>query len=220
MSTNARNVQAPPRIATNCKQDSKGRYVPWFVWWNENGEPDFRIIAPGKIEQAITFERCWICGDQRGRYSSFVIGPMCAVNRNSAEPPCHKECAVYAALVCPFLTQPKMRRNEHNLPVSGGLAENTAGLAITRNPGVTLVWTTRKFTPWDAPGGGILFDVGDPHEVLWFAEGRPARREEILASIDSGLPLLRAEAEKERDAKAALAELDRMHHLAVALVPA
>ena len=219
------DIEPPPRIRANCKQDSKGRYVPWFVYWPTPEEPDFRVIAPGKIAQAVTFERCWMCGEQRGRYATFVIGPMCAVNRNSAEPPCHRECAIYAALVCPFLTHPKMRRNEKDLPETAG-EHNVAGVMIRRNPGVTLCWTTRAFKVWQPEqhqgcgGSGILFDIGDAHELLFFAEGRKATREEILASIDSGMPILRGEAEKERDPAVALAELERMYQSALTLVPA
>jgi hypothetical protein len=35
---------------------------------------------------------------------SFVVGPMCGINRNSAEPPSHKECAQWSARNCPFLS--------------------------------------------------------------------------------------------------------------------
>ena len=39
--------------------------------------------APGKREQSVKEKRCWICGDKRGKYGAFVIGPMCAINRIS-----------------------------------------------------------------------------------------------------------------------------------------
>lgn len=64
---------------------------------------------------------------------------------------------------------------------------------------------------------GILFTVGDPVETLWFAEGRPATRDEVLASIDSGLPILRQQAEQ--DGEDALLELDRLHNQALELLP-
>ena len=63
------------------------------------------------------------------------------------------------------------------------------GIAIMRNPGVALVWVTKQFGIWRVPGG-LLFRPGDPEETLWFAEGRPATRDEILESIQSGLPNL------------------------------
>ena len=63
---------------------------------------------------------------------------------------------------------------------------------------------TESYRPFRA-GDGVLFTFGDPVEVLWFAQGRTATREEVEASIESGLPLLTAQAEAEGlDAVAAL----------------
>lgn len=49
------------------------------------------------------------------------------------------------------------------------------------------------------------------------AEGRPATRDEVVASIDSGLPILRADAEAE--GSDAVADLEQMHSEALALIP-
>jgi hypothetical protein len=199
--------------------DKHGRPVPWFVAWID-GKPDFRVIGPGKVADAINFERCWLCGQHRGRYSTFVIGPMCAVNRISAEPPSHGDCAVYAAQACPFLTTPNMRRRDSGKPE--GTSE-PAGTMIRRNPGVTLLWTTRDFKivgaddGYGKPTSGPLFQLGDPTSVGWFAEGRTANRDEVLASIESGLPLLRESAENESDA--AVAELERRTDIAMQSIP-
>jgi hypothetical protein len=100
-----------------------------------------------------------------------------------------------------------------------GEAAEPAGIAIKRNPGVTLLWTTRRYRPYRDPmTGGVLFNIGDPSRVEWFTEGRTATRAEVMASIDSGLPLLREVAEEE--GPRALAELDRYVERAMPLVPA
>ena len=109
-----------------------------------------------------------------------------------------------------------MTRRERHKPAG---AVNPAGIMITRNPGVALVWVT-GYRSWKTRGdgdGGILFDIGDPKQALWFARGREATRAEVLAPIDSGLPLLREMAE--RDGPDAVAELERMHTCALAEVP-
>jgi len=197
--------------------DKHGRPVPWFVAWID-GQPDFRVIRPGGIEEAWRFDRCWVCGERRGRNAAFVIGPMCAVNHVSAEPPSHIECARYAAQACPFLATPAMVRRERGLPED---AVNPAGEMIRRNPGVALVWLSRTFKSWDA-GGGTLFDIGQPVAAEWYAHGRPATRDEVMASIESGIPLLRQMIESEttahRRTKAALA-LDQQYRAALELVP-
>lgn len=150
------------------------------------------IIDGLKMRRCVHQNLCWLCGGVLDRTVAYVLGPMCCVNRTSAEPPSHRECAEYAARVCPFLTMPKAVRREANLP---GDAVEPAGTMLRRNPGVTLVWVTRdRLRPFTAPRhdgrAGTLFYVGNPTATLWFAEGRPATRAEIVASIDSGLPLL------------------------------
>src|SRR4051812_23024705 len=100
---------APPGIAA-LRVDGRGFPVPWFLAWNGRGEPDFRYVHPERAMQAIKRQCCWICGQQLGRMKAFVIGPMCAVNRVSSEPPSHPLCADFAARVCPFLSRPLAKR--------------------------------------------------------------------------------------------------------------
>lgn len=200
-------------------RNKAGYPVPDFVAWI-NGEPDFRVIRPGGIQRALRLKLCWVCGVpfQRREDRAFVIGPMCAVNRVSAEPPSHRECGVYSGRFCPFLSTPQMVRRERHKPPE---AVNPAGIMITRNPGVALVWVTgyRSWKSVRAPGpAGLLFDIGDPLETLWLARGREATREEVLHSIDTGLPILRGIAEQ--DGPHAVAELEDMHASALRLVPA
>lgn len=202
----------PPMVA-RLPHDKHGRPVPWFVHRADDGTPDFRVVRPGGIPDAVRRNLCWVCGTDRGREAAFVIGPMCAVGRVISEPPSHRVCATYSALACPFLTTPRMRRRESGLPEGGW----TAGNAIKRNPGVACVWFTNKFDIVAAPGGGVLFEIGAPSRVSWYAEGRRATREEVLASIDSGYHLLVEEAE--RDGPAALAELAQRRGNTLALLP-
>lgn len=201
----------------------RGYPVPWFVGWVDEsnrpvargqGTPDFRVIFPDAIQSAISNSLCWVCGrplHPNAAYA-FVIGPMCAVNRVSAEPPSHVACADWSARACPFLTRPHMVRRENDKPEG-----NVAGHMIERNPGVALVWLSRTAHAFPAPPQGILFNVGDPVQVRFYREGREATREEIMESIDSGLPILREMAEQ--DGPDACAELERMTEVALELVP-
>lgn len=148
----------PQRMA-NLPIDSRGFPVPWFVEWID-GKPDFRVMSGEKFIRAIKFNLCWCCGQPMGAYKVFVAGPMCGINRTSAEPPSHRECAEFAAKACPFLTIPKMTRNDRNLPAH----EKPAGEMIARNPGVTMLWTTKAYKPFEADGG-ILIEMGLPESV-------------------------------------------------------
>ncbi len=184
-------IPIPDRMKRRPISD-KGFPVPWFVA-NVNGLPDFRVADPDKLVMAVKRKLCWLCGEPIGVHMVFVLGPMCSVNRTSAEPPCHLECADYAVRACPFLTKPGMRRNEKDLPEE---SQEPGGTMIKRNPGVTGLWITKSYKVFRAPGGA-LFQIGDPERVLWFAQGRTATRAEVEASIESGMPILLKVAEDE-----------------------
>ncbi len=206
----------PARMAS-LPVDHRGFPVPWFVAWVD-GEPQFPVADAEKIGIAIRHKKCWVCGGTLGQYGSYVVGPMCAVNRTSSEPPSHLDCAQFSARNCPFMTRPRMKRvGRENMPMG---VQNPAGDMIERNPGVALVWTSRNGKPWKPRGGGILFNLGDPTSVEWYAQGRPATREEVLESINSGLPLLRDMADRDPRSIEAHLELDRFVDRAMLLVPA
>jgi hypothetical protein len=138
---------------------------------------------------------------------------MCAVNRVSSEPPNHRECATFAVQTCPFLTFPNRRRDDRDMP-----AEHTkpGGIMLEHNPGASLLWVTDGYRI--KRRGGILFAIGDPHEVEWWAHGRFATRAEVDAAFNKGLPHLRALAAQ--DGPEACAELDAMLAKATQLLPA
>lgn len=206
------DIQIPKRMQ-NLKVSDEGYPVPWFVPWHD-GKWEFRGMDGEKFGIAIRHKRCWLCGEPLGVHMTFVLGPMCSVTRTTAEPPCHHECAEYAALACPFLSQPRMRRNEVRMPEE----PSVAGIMIKRNPGVSALWTTRSYKIFRTEGGpGILFTIGDPEKVEWFAESRKADRSEIMESINTGLPILVREAEK--DGEEAITLLRKQLDFALQYVP-
>jgi hypothetical protein len=193
--------ELPPRMRA-LPVDSRGYPVPYFVDWID-GMPDFRVMDSRKLAACVYYKRCWICGEPLGQYKAFVIGPMCAVNRVSAEPPSHIDCAKFAAQACPFLALPKAVRREANMPEE----TQVSGIMLKRNPGVALVWVTRSFRTV-LVDNGVLFDIGEPEQTFWYAEGRLASRAEVMASVESGLPALYELAHA--DSEAAVLELDTM----------
>ena len=175
----------PSRIA-RLPRDRRGFPIPAFVGAvDKNGEPDFRIVSPNHMAKCVRQNRCWICGDVMGTRKAFALGPMCCVNRVSSEPPSHYDCAVFAAKACPFLSNPAAKRRERDLPEN----REVAGILIERNPGVTAIWMTRFYSIMNV-SNGLLFAVGEPEELEFYARGRKATRAEIDASIKSGMPLL------------------------------
>ncbi len=208
------DIERPARIKKLLISE-QGFPVPWFVA-TINGVPDFRAIAPGAIAAAYNRRLCWICGEPLGRFLAFVIGPMCAINRVSSEPPSHKECADYAAKACPFLSKPRMRRNETNADHLPKVSEGP-GIAIMHNPGVALVWITHDYKPISDGKGGVLFEIGSPINASFYCEGRPATHDEVMAAIGKGFPILQDVARSE--GREAVAELELRYRKAMELVP-
>lgn len=196
-------------------RDVAGRPIPWFVAKQADGTFDPRIADAGKRIQALRFGNCWVCGQQTGRLKAFVIGPMCGVNRVTAEPGAHRDCAIYSATACPFLATPHMRRRDSNLP---GDRIDPPGVMINRNPGVCLVWVTGRWTAIRTETGPLV-SIGDPVETLWFAHGRPATAAQVRESIETGLPLLREACERDDDPAESLRLLDHEVAAAMRLLP-
>lgn len=182
-----------PATMEHLDRDSVGRPIPWFAHVDDDGHHDFRVADARKMAKIARGDlRCWVCGRPRAREATGLVGPMCTVTRSSAEPPGHYDCMVWSVQNCPFLINPNKDRRDANLPDDASMP----GVAILRNPGVMAVWTTRDWTwfkPWDG-SRGILWRLGDPTRVSWWKEGRAATRAEVLASIESGLPAIRARA--------------------------
>jgi hypothetical protein len=214
--------------------DARGYVVPWFVQWVSGSDPlkpvppgtpgavpEFRAMDRDKWVRAVRDKRCWVCGEPLGKYRTFVIGPMCGLNRTTAEPPSHRECATWSARNCPFLSRPQMVRRDND-GLLEQMKDGIAGEMIERNPGVTLLWTTRRYTLFDDGRGKPLIEIGDPESVVWLRLGRPATRAEVVEAIDTGLPRLEAACEQEPpDRRAgAYAELARRRQTVEALLPA
>lgn len=197
------DIPEPPARIKLLPIDERGYPVPFFVSWVD-GKPEFRLADPKKLIRCLNEKLCWVCGQKLSkRAGTFVIGPMCAINRISAEPPSHLECAEYSAKSCPFITKPQMVRREDNLPDA---TKDPAGIMIKRNPGVILLWTTDYYEITEA-GNGILIIMGEPVEIpsAW-TQGRLATKEETAESIRTGLPSLLKLAKRQGDE--ALQELE------------
>lgn len=187
-------MPAIPECMKHLKFDDRGYPVPAFVAWID-GNPEFRVASGEFMANAIRKKLCWVCGTPLNPKSHvFVIGGMCAVNKTTAEPPCHLECAEFSAKACPFLSKPKAVRRESNMPEE---SHEAPGVAIKRNPGVTCLWVCQGYELFDDGNGGTLFRLPNPSRVFWWSQGRKATRDEIMESINSGLPILESMAKQE-----------------------
>lgn len=196
-------------------RDHRGFPVLFFVAYVD-GKPDIRVADVAKWRLCLRERRCWVCGGRlETRHPTFVIGPMCVVNRTTSEPPTHFRCAEFSARACPFLSRPKMVRNDAHLPAGW---EHAGGVPLDRNPGATALYSTESWRVFDAGGGKPLIRLGEPHAVTWYTEGRRATREDMLKAFERGLPALREIADQE--GADAVAELGQYIDRAMRLLPA
>lgn len=212
----AREFSDMPARVASLPRSKLGFPIPYFAE-DVNGERDFRVVSAVKMAHAVRNDLCWVCGGKMGKFKAFVIGPMCGINRTISDPPSHRDCAIFSAKNCPFLSRPLAQRRTDGLPEEG---QDAAGFGLKRNPGAVGVWVTKSFRPFRPHAGnsGILFRLGDPEEILWFAQGREATRAEVQHSVDTGLPSLWEMAE--RDGPAGKAALQQAVDGFAALLPA
>ena len=217
-------LPSPPIRIARLPKDERGYPVPWFVAWFKDGrevmreytpnaKPDFRVLASGKRELAVKKRLCWVCGEPLGVHQVFAIGPMCAVNRTTMEPPSHRACVEYSAQACPFLTVPARRRNEAGLEE---IPHAVAGEMIARNPGAIALWES-SYRPFKVDNGWLIH-LSEPTRVDWWARGRQATRAEIEEAIATGYPELMAKAKL--DGPEAIAELELYRKDAERFLPA
>lgn len=92
--------------------------TPW-----RDGAPDFAVTSPHRILVCAVERRCSICGLPLGKGPVWrVVAADEAValatqaldvenTASTVEPPGHRLCMLYAAVVCPWLTRPNARRH-------------------------------------------------------------------------------------------------------------
>jgi hypothetical protein len=83
LNSRIRSLEMPERIR-HLPISAEGYPIPFFVPYFD-GKPEFRGFDPDKMRICARLQRCWLCGEPLGKFMAFVIGPMCAVNRTSAE---------------------------------------------------------------------------------------------------------------------------------------
>lgn len=199
------NIPIPDRMK-NLPISDRGFPLPWFVPWHD-GKPEPHLADPDKFRRAHQYRLCWCCGHPMTRHLAFVLGPMCAISRISGDPACHKECAEYAIKACPFLVNPRTRRNPN------GPVDYKSPDMNPRNPGIGMVWVTHTYDVYEG-----VFRIGQPVSVSFWREGRAATRGEVIEALDIALPLLREDAD--RFGSHARNDVEANYRKAMELIPA
>lgn len=118
------DIPMPARLAAR-PRDVRGLPVLAITPW-EHGEPRFAITGTARILICAVERRCSICGTEMAPGPVFRVvageeadaigaasaaGVPYANQAATVEPPGHRSCMLYAAVVCPWLARPNARRS-------------------------------------------------------------------------------------------------------------
>src|SRR6185437_6539467 len=98
----------PPEME-HLDRDPRGLPIPFIVYRDKDGNPDFRINDMEKVSRCISEGLCAISGLKLADDDVwFIGGPQSAYRPAGAylDPPSKRVCAEWALQVCPFLAMP------------------------------------------------------------------------------------------------------------------
>jgi hypothetical protein len=167
----AQSVQIPARLADR-PRDRRGYPIPWTVKLDLDGRPDFRVIDVEKVALAVNLKRCAMCGQALGRHLAFIGGPVSFQTRLFTDMPMHKDCAMYAIQVCPWLAAPNMRYAEQLPQMSGAVTVVHTEEMVPERPARFFIATTKACRLVRTPGGAVVMQA-DPWEWHeWWRHGQ------------------------------------------------
>lgn len=157
-------VPMPARIA-RLPRDPRGYPIPVNVL-NSNGKLDFRAIDPDKAQRLIAQRCCALCGEPLGSRIAFVGGPRSIENRFFSDAAMHRDCAIYALQVCPFLAAPSFG---YRKSVPEEMAVNAA--VSTERPEAFGLGICRDYTTHLIGGVHLVLQATPFESVSWWRNG-------------------------------------------------
>lgn len=109
------SIKIPVKME-HLQKDKRGYPVPFSIYRNKSGEPDFRMHDPDRLRKCMEEAKCSICGTSLNDDIWLLAGAKTALTPQGAylDPPMHKECGTYALQVCPYLAMPSFRKISPN----------------------------------------------------------------------------------------------------------
>jgi hypothetical protein len=148
-------VPQPAGIAAR-PRDARGYPVLAISPWRD-GVPDFAVTSPARILVCAVERRCSICGLPLGsgpvwrvvaadEAAAIAADPAGFENgAGTVEPPGHRLCMLYAAVVCPWLARPNARRSLDAEGVGLDVARGEARGAVDEIGGAVVAFETYEF---------------------------------------------------------------------------
>lgn len=155
----------PPMLAG--RPTWHGMAVPYSVFIDADGRPQFRIIDHDAVAACVKHRLCGICGHALGRKVVFIGGERSLASRCFLDPPMHHDCAHYALEVCPFLKGDQRNMKSALPPVGEEHALAVMGDVPIERPARMGFLTTKTFMAVTS-GQHLVFRAGDPTLIEYF----------------------------------------------------
>jgi hypothetical protein len=167
-------VPIPKRLRTR-PLDTRGYPVPWIVFVDDTGTPQFTVNDIRRLRQTRSKNLCGLCGNRMEKTMWFIGGPKCFTHEHGAfvDPPNHYECAEYALRVCPFLAAPSyVKRVDLEKLRQMGLTSRDIMVVHYANPGNRPdcfgLGATRAYDYIDDPG---VYTIERWDYLEWWRDG-------------------------------------------------
>jgi hypothetical protein len=173
-------IPMPAAIAAR-PRDTRGYPVLAITPWSD-GTPDFAVTSTARILVCAVERRCSICGTALGKGPVWRVvaaqeaaaiartvgdGTSYANAAKTVEPPGHRACMLYAAMVCPYLARPTARRGTDASVPDAEFARGEAHGSAQGLTGAVVAFDTYEFEV----GETVLFRFGNLRSYLPYALG-------------------------------------------------
>ena len=141
-------------------RDARGYPVLAITPWRD-GSPDLAVTSPARILVCAVERRCSVCGLTLGRgpvWRVVAADEAAAIAQDptgfenaiaTVEPPGHRLCMLYAAVVCPWLARPNARRRFDADVVASHLSRGDRRGAVGELGGAVVAFEQYEFTVGD-----------------------------------------------------------------------
>lgn len=147
-------------------KDHRG-YPVFFTVSNHDGKPDFSLIDPHKVIECARFHKCGVCGQKMGAMVCFIGGEQAAEAQTYADAPMHRDCALAALKLCPYLfSTERQRAKNYRAEVA-----DSPGF-IEEKPKAVILYTCKQYQlRVYQETGDMVFHAGTAYQMERFEYG-------------------------------------------------
>lgn len=162
-----------PKRMRKLPKERRGYPVPFVTMLDPfTNEPDFRVLDVRRQMQCVNQKLCAMCGESLGKYIAFIGGPRSRDGHSFFDPGMHRECAEYAAKVCPFISRENAQFRDFTEKDAAKYDVLTVNQDDAReNPEMYMV-ITESYQATAQKGIGLIIVAGEYVEVVQIEQTR------------------------------------------------